>query len=151
MIPILKINEDFFTQIIDKKTYDYFRKHQDPLKFADNSIPIYRSHADLHVGKDNLFNEFKRTNLTDDYGYCPTEESLIKYLQKYVDDPNNNFLIQVNLVDVDYVQEFQHFIDNYGNQTNYDFYEYVDEFGMPDIEYERNLIHYVIYKLENYD
>ena len=104
----------------------------------------------------NVYNEFnklvtsKYSAYNHIYGYCDTEDALIKYLKKFIDD-NDSWFTSVNLMSMDYEKYYKNgtYINKDGIDTNKDYYDYIDEH--PDMEvskdYDNNWIHFVIYRL----
>ena len=87
-----------------------------PVKIGDGTIPAYA--CDVYWIEMGVFKEFKKYERPkySDYGYCDTEDALIKYLQKYIDSEDNYF-VNVGLLSMD-------------NEKYYKFGSYINENGI---------------------
>ena len=93
----------------------------DQIKIGDGTIPAY--HCQDYWIEMGVFKEFKkRERPSDDYGYCDTEDALIKYLQKYIDSPDN-FFVNVGLLSMDNEKyyKFGSYINSDGVDTGNDY------------------------------
>lgn len=115
------------------------------VKIGDGSIPAYS--CDEYWIRLEVFKEFKdfdRRYEDNDYGYCDTEDALIKYLKKYIDSPDN-FFVKVGLLSMDYEEyyKFGSYIDENGVDTGNDY----DWDSDSKQQYEGNWIRFDIIKL----
>lgn len=151
MIPTLKVNLDFYKSLAGgKNTYEYFKYCETPYdEFGDNSIPIYLPHTEIKVGEYNLFNEYKRANLLE-YGCCPTEMSLINYLQQFV-NCHENYLVTAKLVTFDVAMNNHYgiYVDESGEDSECTIEDYFSQYGYPEdlVEYDNKVIKFCIYEL----
>lgn len=91
-------------------------------------IPIYQ--CDNNWVDLGVFNEFKKAEkLSCDYGYCDREEDLHKYLQTYINDTENNYLVNFGFMSMDYEKYYKNgsYINKNGINTQEDYYNYINE------------------------
>lgn len=93
------------------------------IKICNGTIPAFQCGEEwIKLG---CFKEFKgvdRKCKENDYGYCDSEEALAKYLQKYIDSPDN-FFVEVGLLDMEYEKfyKFGSYINADGVDTGNDY------------------------------
>lgn len=153
MIPILTIDKVFInSQWNDKSARDYVINHCSPI-MLENDLPVYA--CDNYWVNLKVFNEAKSTYHTNNfhkYGYCDTESSLKKYLQKYKEDVKNFYFIEVGVMSMDYENYYKNgsYINKNGIDTEDDYYNYIDEH--PEMKTSQDIknkwITFVIYKLK---
>ena len=117
----------------------------------DCDIPVYQ--CDDSWVKTGIYNESKKIlESLCEYGYCDTEDALIKYLQKFKDDAENAYFVEVHLMSMDYEKYYKNgsYINKDGIDTEDDYYAYIDEHPEMKVEqdYENNWIKFTISKIE---
>ena len=149
MIPKLIPNEEFYNTI-STGNRQYFRNMEEPYEeYANLDVAVYPVNDEMFIGKDNLFNNFKCCML-EDWGYCPSEFALVDYLKPYI-KADTNYFVTVHFVSIETAKEdesYATFINAYGEDTDMDVYDYIDEYGCPPTQYEGKLIKFCIYVLE---
>lgn len=156
MIPKLTIDTKAVSKTWegDKDSIKWVKNHCH-VAFATNSdIPLYTCDDTwVYMG---VFKEYKKVCPPSEcfiYGYCDTEESLVKYLQKYVDDKENNYFVNVGSMSMDYEKYYKNgsYINKDGVNTETDYYEYIDEHPEMEIpqDIEGKWLTFVIYKLKD--
>lgn len=154
MIPELTLNLEEIKKVWKTKKNQDFVINLCEARALGNDIPIYT--CDDNWIELNVYNEFnklatpKYSEENHIYGYCDTEDALIKYLKKFIDD-NDSWFVSVSLMSMEYEKYYKNgtYINKDGIDTNKDYYDYIDEH--PDMEvnqdYDNNWIHFVIYRL----
>lgn len=155
MIPKLKVNEDFL-KTVDEQNLQYWKQMAEPVieyaYFNNTTIPVYSNQADTFVGKDWLFNEFKKTEI-DFYGYCPSEESLRHIIFPFK-GLGGNFMVTARLIEknvADCDDGYGCYYNEEGENTDMSYPDYVDEYGHPVTQYEGQVISFTVYILEDYN
>ena len=105
MIPELTLNLEEIKKVWKTKKDQDFVINLCEARELCNGIPIYT--CDDNWVELNVYNEFnklatsKYSAYNHIYGYCDTEDALIKYLKKFIDD-NDSWFVSVNLMSMDY-------------------------------------------------
>jgi hypothetical protein len=155
MIPRLTIDEESVYKNWEgkKDSIEWVKKHCDVVFATNSDIPLYE--CDNNWVNMGVFKEYKKVYPLSEchiYGYCDTEESLIKYLQQYVDDKENNYFVNIGGMSMDYEKyyKFGSYINKDGEDTGMDYYNYIDE--NPDMKVEQDVkgrwIRFCIYRLK---
>lgn len=154
MIPFLTIDEEFVqnTWKDDESSREWVTENCDVV-YADNSnVPLYT--CDDSWVKMGVFNEYKQILPISEfyeYGYCDTEDALLKYLQSYVDDKDNNYFVTIGTMSMDYEKYYKNgtYINKDGVDTKKDYYDYIDEHPQMEVEqdFENKWITFTICKL----
>ena len=87
-----------------------------------------------------------------DYGYADTEAAVEKYLQKYIDEPNESYFVEIGLMSMDYEKYYKNgsYINEDGEDTMMDYWDYWDDLeNEPTQEYEGNWVKFSVYILEH--
>ena len=150
MIPILKPNEKFFVGLEDDVAKWYTEKSE-PIAFFNN-IPIYRNDVDTDVKKDCLFDEYITASI-DTFGYCPSEDALIKILEPFQKDNKKKYLVTAFWVDkyvADCDDSYRYLYNENGEDMRMNYPDYVDEYGHPTTELKNKIISFDIYQLMEY-
>ena len=132
MIPKLTIDKESITETWEGKedSIEFVMNLCDVVYADNNDIPLYtcdESFVDMGV-----FKEFKKVCPISEcfiYGYCDTEDALIKYLQKFVDDKENNYFVNIGGMSMDYEKYYKNgsYINKDGVDTETDYYVYIGE------------------------
>lgn len=155
MIPLLTVDEKFVRD-------NWTKEGADPDWVIDYCAVVYATNDDTPLFQcDNnwvnmgVFNEYKKTHSVCEfyvYGYCDTEEALIKYLQQYKDDEEDDYFVEIGSLSMDYEKYWKcgTYINKDGVDTFDDYYPYIDEH--PEMEVEQDIedtwIKFSIYKLQ---
>jgi len=155
MIPVLTLDTDAITKNWkgDQESIDWVKKYCNAVYAENSTIPLYQ--CDENYVDMEVFKEFKKIcTMRDfhDYGYCDNEESLVKYLQKYVDDKDNNYFVHFGFMSMDYEKYYKNgtYINKDGIDTDQDYYLYIDQHPEMKIdqEFENKWITYTVRKLK---
>ena len=156
MIPKFTVRKEFYDELLDKseETIEYFKRFEEPYdEFKNYGIAVYPNHNELHLSKDgkNLFNE-KYQPMIDNWGYCPSEYSLVQFLHKNgIVDSNTPYMITAHLVQIEIAEDDESYtstyVDEEGEDTDLNYYAYQDEYGKPTTQYEGYLIKFRIFVL----
>ena len=107
----------------------------------------------VHWVDVGLFKEYKQSNSVSEAisGYCDTEDSLAKLLQKYVDDKENNYFISVGFMDMDWEKYYKagSYYNKEGVDTEADYYDYISKHPKMKVSqsFENKWITFIIYRL----
>ena len=156
MIPLLEIdNEGIERNWKNKEDQDYVKKTVS-VNFLDNSeIPVYTC-DDLFLNLDVYKGIKGRTPLKECfvYGYCDNDDALVKYLQPYIESPNE-YYVAVSLMSKDYEKYYKNgsYINKDGIDTDEDYWIYTDEHPemVGEEEYENAWLQFTIYQLVRKD
>ena len=151
MIPLLTVNEEYIDSNWETKESADWVKDYCSVMMAGGKIPVYQ--CDNNWVRMGVFVEYKDVDRDfHEYGYCDTEESLVKYLKKYVEDGENNYFVEVGGMSMDYEKYYKNgsYINKDGVDTGRDYYDYIDE--NPDMKTDQDVegrwFTFVIYKLK---
>ena len=88
-----------------------------------------------------------------DYGYADTEAAIEKYLQQYINDPVNEYFIELGLMSKDYEKYYKNgtYINADGFDTGEDFYDIYDGDFEPETQYENYWVSFTIFIIERND
>lgn len=118
---------------------------------GNKHIICYPKNANCHI---NAYKGYENCcALIYEYGYADTEAAIEKYVQQYIDDPNNEYFIEIGLMSKDYEKYYKNgtYIDENGIDTGEDFYDiYTDGFE-PEAQYENSWVVVTIFKIERND
>ena len=148
MIPVLKVNEDFFKEI-PEDSLEWWKQMSEPIMFIDG-IPIYNMQNESFVGDGWMFDEYQKAEL-DIFGYCPSEWALsnISLIPKHSD---RNFMVLASLVDESVAESDDSYGSFYytddGASTDMSYSDYVDEYGHPETQYMNSVVRFEIYLLK---
>lgn len=151
MIPLLTIDKESveknWAKEEDRKwVYDYVN----PMFAGD--IPTYQ--CDDNWVRMGVFKEFKKCVPVSEffeYGYCDTEESLVRYLKQYTDDTENQYFVEIGTMSMDYEKYYKNgsYVNKDGVDTGEDYYQYIDEH--PEMKVSQDIknewITFAIYKI----
>lgn len=140
----------------NEDSIQWVKEHCDVFHAENSDIPLYIC-LDTFVDM-GVFKEFKKTYPISEffvYGYCDTEDSLVKYLQNYVDDKENNYFVMFNFMSMDYEKYYKQgsYINKDGIDTDEDYYEYIRKHPEMEVsqDYENKWITFSIVKLKKED
>ena len=129
MIPKLTINEGKIDEIWKEKEFsDYVKEALNPILLNDGT-EVYMYYADfIDFGVFNEFNSLKPISEFYNYGYCDTEDALIRYLEQYKKD-SENYIVFLSFMSMDYEKYYKNgtYINKDGTDTREDYYYYIDE------------------------
>ena len=153
MIPLLTVDKKHIDAAWKtKEDADWVKNFCDVI-FIEKEIPAYQ--CDDNWIRLGVFAEYKEVVDWKEffkYGYCDTEESLAKYLKKYREDKENDYFVNVGLLEMDNEKyyKFGTYVNKEGENTDMDYYVYIDEH--PDMKVDQdvkeNWITFCIYKLK---
>lgn len=88
-----------------------------------------------------------------DYGYADTEAVVEKYVKQYIDDPFNEYFIELALMPKDYEKYYKNgtYINADGFDTGEDFYDIYDGDFEPETQYENSWVSFTIFIIERND
>lgn len=118
--------------------YFILNKNEDIWVYPRN----FNCHIESYIGCENC-----RAYLLD-YGYADTEAAIEKYLQRYIDDLDNKYFVEVGLMEKDYEKYYKDgpYINSDGIDTGQDFYDiYTNTEDEPETEYENSWVTVTIY------
>lgn len=156
MIPKFTVRKEFYNELLDKseETIKYFKRFEEPYdEFKNYGIAVYPNHTESHLDKNGVgqFNE-KYYAMLDDWGYCPSENALVQFLRKNgIVDSNTPYMITAHLVKTEVAEDDESYTSTYineeGEDTDLNYYDYQDEYGKPTTQYEGYLIKFRIFVL----
>ena len=153
MIPLLTVDKEYIDSNWESKESADWVKDYCKVILAGDEIPVYR--CDDNWVRMGVFVEYKdveRVHIFSEYGYCDTEESLVKYLRKYMEDEENDYFVEVGGMSMDWEKYYKNgsYINKDGVDTGRDYYDYIDE--NPDMKIDQDVegrwFTFVIYKLK---
>lgn len=151
MIPILTMDEDFILKHPDPEEMSSYARRYCSTIFIGDKIPVYP--CGVHWVDVGLFKEYKQSNSVSEAisGYCDTEESFAKLLQKYVDDKENNYFVNVGFMDMDREKYYKvgSYYNKEGIDTELDYYDYISKHPEMKVKqsYENKWITFMIHRL----
>lgn len=153
MIPELVIDKEFI-----KENWNTPEAAEETIKLLDQCVGLKGSNFPVYMFQDmwfkmNVFKNFKQIEESlCDYGYADTEESLVKFLQTFADDKENNYFVYVDLMSMDYEKYYKNgsYINKDGVDTEMDYYDYIDEHPEMEVpqDFENQWIHFAITKIK---
>lgn len=104
-------------------------------------------HIELYKGYDNC------RAIIHEYGYADTEAAIEKYVQQFINDPDNEYFIEIGLMSKDYEKYYKNgtYIDENGIDTGEDFYDIYTDGSEPETQYENSWVVVTIFKIERND
>ncbi len=159
MIPKLTIDENVLLGWKTQKDRDEVKELCKCIEISDDNdtivIPTYFC-DELWVNTLKVFKEHKSITGTRDfyeYGYCDTEDSLVKYLKSYLDDPDNSYFVTIGFMSMDYEKYYRNgtYVNKDGVKTHKDYWDYIDEHPEMKIkqDFENKWITYCIRKFND--
>lgn len=156
MIPILEIdNEGIERNWKKKEDQDYIKKTVKPTFLDDSKIPVHLC-QDMFLDLDVYVGIKGRAPLDvcHEYGYCDNDAALVKYLQPYIESPDE-YYVTVTLMSKDYEKYYKNgsYINKDGVDTEDDYWTYADEHPemVGEEEYKNSWLQFTIYKLVRKD
>lgn len=154
MIPHLKINEKAI-----EEHWDTPESRKDTINLLNKVVHFDNTEIYVYLFQDfwlkfGVFEEYSGIEQGfSDYGYCDTQDALIKYLQKYVEDKESDYFVNVGFMDMDYEKYYKNgsYINKDGVDTESDYYEYIDEHPEMEVpqDVENKWITFSIRKLKH--
>lgn len=147
MIPKLQFTAESWSEEHREEVTKTFNK-----QFALNGnkdIMCHPRNANCHIFAFKGYENY-RTSLLD-YGYADTEAAVEKYLQQYIDEPNELYFIELGLMSMDYDKYYKNgsYINEDGEDTEMDYWDYWDNSDdKPTQEYEGSWVKFTVYILE---
>ena len=114
---------------------------------GNEEIICHPHNANCHIFAFKGYENYHTVLL--DYGYADTEAAVEKYLQTYIDEPNELYFIELGLMSMDYEKYYKNgsYIDEDGEDTMMDYYDIEFE-TEPIQEYEGSWVKFSVYILE---
>jgi hypothetical protein len=153
MIPLLTIDEKSVeSQWTEKANADWVKNFCDVILVGDE-IPVYQCDDSwVRLGVFAEYKDVERMSVFSKYGYCDTEEALVKFLREYDVDKDNMYFVEIGGLDMNYEKyyKFGGYINKDGEDTGEDYYNYIDEH--PEMKVEQDVkgkwIRFCIHKLK---
>ena len=114
---------------------------------GNEHIICYPRNANCHI---NAYKGYEnRRAIIHDYGYADTEASIEKYVQQFIDDPDNEYFIELGLMSKDNDKYYKNgtYIDENGIDTGKDFYAIHNSDFNVESEYENSWVTVTIFKI----
>lgn len=155
MIPKLTIRNEFYDELLDKsdETVEYFKRLEEPYdEFKMYNVDVYPKDAESQLSKhnDGLWVE-KYSPMIDDWGYCPSESALVQFLHnRGLISSNTPYMVTAHLVKIEVAEEdetYSYYITEDGEESDMTVYDFIDEHGYPETQYEGYLIKFDIFIL----
>ena len=119
----------------------YFLNNNPNIKcWGDNTCTF----PEAFVGCENK--DFK----LEDYGYADNEESIEIYLKHYIEDPNNEYFIELGLMSLDYDKFYKngYYVNEKGEDTGTDYWSFYSEDHLKEKrQYKNNWVMFSVYKI----
>ena len=155
MIPKLHVRKEFYDELIDKseETIEYFKRFEEPYdEFKVYGIAVYPNNSELHLStKGNGQWIEKYSAMLDDWGYCPSEASLVKFLHdRCIISSKTPYMVTAKLVKIDVAEEddtYAYYVTEDGEESDMTVSDYIEEYGYPETQYENCLIKFRIFIL----
>ena len=155
MIPKFKVRKEFYDELLDKsdETIEYFKRFEEPYdEFKNYGIAVYPNHAELHLSKDGNGQWIERYRaMLDDWGYCPSENALVQFLHnRGIVSSNIPYMVTAHLVKIEVAEEdetYSYYVTEDSEESDMTVYDYIDEYGYPETQYEGYLIKFRIFIL----
>jgi hypothetical protein len=147
MIPKLEFTAESWSEEYREEVTKAFDK-QYTLNGNDDII-CHPRNANCHIYAFKGYENHRATLL--DYGYADTEAAVEKYLQTYIDEPNESYFVEIGLMSMDYEKYYKNgsYINEDGEDTMMDYWDYWDDSeNEPTQEYEGNWVKFAVYILE---
>ena len=148
MIPKLEFTAESWPEEYREEVIDALDK-QYTLNGNDNII-CHPHNANCHIYAFKGYENHRAILL--DYGYADTEAAVEKYLQKYIDEPNESYFVEIGLMSMDYEKYYKNgsYINEDGEDTDMDYWDYWDDSdNEPTQEYEGKWVTFSVYILES--
>ena len=139
MIPLLNVDKEYIDANWETKESADWVKDFCEVILAGDEIPVYKCDDSwVRLGVFVEYKDVERMSEFSDYGYCDTEEALVKYLRKY-DVEAGDYFVEIGGLDMDYEKyyKFGSYINKDGEDTGMDYYDYIDEH--PEMKVEQDV------------
>ena len=138
MIPHLTINENYVRKIWKGPDINYVIKRCSEGKL-DDGTPVHFCDVSWlgHANGEGVFNEEKKiVEHLVDYGYCDTEDALIKYLKQW-NESEKEYFVEICLLDMNNEKYYKYgsYINKDGVDTEEDYYPWIEQ--NPDYKVEQ--------------
>jgi hypothetical protein len=148
MIPKLEFTAESWPEEYRAEVVEALDKHFD--LNGNEDIRCHPHNANGHIYAFKGYENYRATLL--DYGYADTEAAIEKYLQQYIDEPNELYFVEIGLMCMDYDKYYKNgsYINEDGEDTEMDYWDYWDDDSenKPTQEYEGNWVTFTVYILE---
>ena len=153
MIPLLTVDKKYIDTAWESKEGADWAKDYCGVIMAGEEIPVYQ--CDDYWVKMGVFVEYKDLESVNEfleYGYCDTEESLVKYLRRYMEDGESDYFVVIGGLGMDNEKyyKFGSYVNKDGEDTGMDYYDYIDK--NPGMKVEQDVkgrwIRFCVYKLK---
>lgn len=147
MVPKLIFTADSWPEEYREDANKLFNK---PIMLCDNKDVVFwktntNCHINAFVGYENA-----KAKLTTNYGYADTEAAVLKYVQQFVDDPHDEYLLEIGLLSKDIEKYYKSgsYINSDGVDTEQDFYDIFEYGHEPETDYENAWVKIAVYLIE---
>ena len=148
MIPILEFTPKSWGEELWEKAERainvfYYLNGNENIKCWKDNTSIF---PEAFIGCEN-----KNFHLIE-YGYADDEASIEKYLKNYIDDPNNEYFIEIGLMSLDYDKFYKngYYINENGEDTGSDYWGFYSEDHLKGKrQYENCWVTFSIYEIKN--
>lgn len=153
MIPLLTVDKEYIDANWETKESADWVKDFCEVILAGDEIPVYK--CDDNWVRMGVFVEYKdveRMSEFSEYGYCDTEDALVKFLKEYDIDKDNMYFVEIGGLNMDYEKyyKFGSYVNKDGEDTGMDYYNYIDM--NPDMKVDQDVkgkwIRFCIYRLK---
>ena len=152
MIPLLTVDKKYIDANWETKESADWVKDYCEVILAGDEIPVYKCDDSwVRLGVFVEYKDVERMSEFSEYGYCDTEDALVKYLRKY-DVEDGDYFVEIDGLDMDYEKyyKFGSYINKDGEDTGMDYYDYIDE--NPDMKVDQDVkgrwIKFCVYRLK---
>ncbi len=128
MIPKLTLDIDFIESTWKEKKDQEFVKNDCDCVPLKNGIEVHDC-DDMWV-EIGVFKEFKKViKKLVFYGYCDTEDALLKFIQQYEDDKEKNYFVEVGGLSMNNEKYYKwgSYINKDGENTHNDYWDWIRE------------------------
>jgi hypothetical protein len=153
MIPLLTVDKEYIDANWETKESADWVKDFCEVILAGDEIPVYKCDDSwVRLGVFVEYKDVERMSEFSEYGYCDTEDALVKFLRTYDIDKDNMYFVEIGGLDMDYEKyyKFGSYINKDGEDTGMDYYNYIDE--NPDMKVDQDVkgkwIRFCIYRLK---
>ena len=115
---------------------------------GNEHIICYPTNANCHI---NAYKGYENCRaIIHEYGYADTEAAIEKYVQQFIDDPDNEYFIELGLMSKDNDKYYKNgtYIDENGIDTGEDFYDIYKDGIEPETQYKNSWVTVTIFKIK---
>lgn len=114
---------------------------------GNEHIICYPTNANCHI---NAYKGYENCHaIIHEYGYADTEAAIEKYVQQFIDDPDNEYFIELGLMSKDNDKYYKNgtYIDENGIDTGEDFYAIHNSDFNVESDYENYWVTVTIFRI----